>query len=248
MSGRGGGIRTSQAVLSLGTSPGNPGDILHNLVGTLAGTCSPERSAPASQDRTALRTDHSGPALHAGLLSPPLLPSRQDEQRSISGIQITSFAGRNRRKWKCTPSGLFNFGSGTFGMHGGMPRSAERLGAGSFVGRFAGNRTLMPSCRAPAGEGTHSQPNGRARVATAAKSRNVMWMDVDAGVDDAQGTTLRAAVVYCELLGRSRSVGRQHRRCPTQGSSWRWSPRPRTCLVSASSMATWCAPHHLLLD
>ena len=72
-------------------------------------------------------------------------------------------------------------------MHGG-PRSAGRLGSSPFAGRCAGAaRTPVPSCRFPANERTHSHSAGRVRMATAARSRNVMWMDVDAGVDDAQG-------------------------------------------------------------
>ena len=42
----------------------------------------------------------------------------------------------------------------------------------------------LPACRGPSGEAKHSHANGRV---SASRGRSLLWMDVDAGVDDAQG-------------------------------------------------------------
>ena len=184
--------RTFQAVLSSNTAPGSPGDILHNLEGTLGRTCSPEHSAPASQDHTALRIDHSTPARRAGLLFPPPLPSSRLQH--TNEVSVQAYTGRDRISANSQGFQRLTLCK-VFDMHG-EPRTAGRLGSGSFAGRRAGNCTPMPSCRAPDSEGPHRQPNGgRAHLMTAARSRNVMWMDVDAGVDDAQGDSYGNACV-----------------------------------------------------
>ena len=144
-------------------------------------TYSPEHSAPAFQGRTAPRTGHSAPALRAGLLSLPLLPLDGMTSRICTSKHEFLSAEIAEKS-----SQGFSFRT-TFDMHGG-PRSAGSLDSSPFAGRCAGTaRTRMPRSRIPVSEGTHSQPNERARLATAAAGRNVMWMDVDAGVDDAQG-------------------------------------------------------------
>jgi len=241
MSGEGEGERTSQAVLSSNTAPGSPGDILHNPEGTSGRTYSPEHLAPASQDHIALRIDRSTPALRAGLLCPPLLPSiKLSAKRLKSKYKLASAEIAERAKCKLQGFQFLTLCQ-VFDMHGG-PRTSGRLGSSSFAGRCAGTRTPMPSCRAPASEGPHRQPNGRAHVMTAARSRKVMWMDVDAGVDDAQGDSspqCMFAVSTLASIDHSAELGLSGKPMAMQAFSWPWSLGTRTCLASASSMAMW---------